>query len=219
MSARRVVRAVLFDWDGTLADTAEATFRCYQRVFGTFGIAFDRDRFRGTYSPDWRRTYEAVGLPGERWEEADRLWLEAYAAEKSRLLPGAEEALRQLHSRVPLGLVTSGDRGRVSGELERLGVRALFAVAVFGADVPFRKPHPAALLHALSALSVPPAAAVYVGDSPEDVAKARAAGARSLAVPGAFPNQEALRGSRPDLWAEGLPAAVSLLGGLLGSSS
>ena len=35
-------RAVLFDWDGTLVDSAERTFRCYEQVFSLHGIAFDR---------------------------------------------------------------------------------------------------------------------------------------------------------------------------------
>jgi phosphoglycolate phosphatase-like HAD superfamily hydrolase len=37
------VRAVLFDWDGTLADTAEPAYRCYVRMFADFGIPFDRE--------------------------------------------------------------------------------------------------------------------------------------------------------------------------------
>jgi beta-phosphoglucomutase-like phosphatase (HAD superfamily) len=42
-------RAILFDWDGTLADTAEATYRCYERMFREFDIAFDRDSYARTY--------------------------------------------------------------------------------------------------------------------------------------------------------------------------
>lgn len=61
------LRAVLFDWDGTLVDSADASYRCYERLFGEYGIAFDRARFERTYSPNWHRTYEALGLGRECW--------------------------------------------------------------------------------------------------------------------------------------------------------
>ena len=50
------LRALLFDWDGTLADSAAASFRCYSRLFEAFRIAFDHERFESTYSPNWYRT-------------------------------------------------------------------------------------------------------------------------------------------------------------------
>ena len=69
------LRAVLFDWDGTLVNTAEASYRCYEKLFGSYGIAFDREAFRRTYSPNWHLTYSALGLAEERWAEADARWL------------------------------------------------------------------------------------------------------------------------------------------------
>ena len=45
-----------------------------------FGIAFDRDAYAATYSPNWHRTYTAVGLPEDRWAEADARWVEAIPA-------------------------------------------------------------------------------------------------------------------------------------------
>jgi beta-phosphoglucomutase-like phosphatase (HAD superfamily) len=43
-----MIRAVLFDWDGTLADTAEASYRCYVRMFSEFAIPFDRETYART---------------------------------------------------------------------------------------------------------------------------------------------------------------------------
>ncbi|MFI5184118.1 MAG: HAD hydrolase-like protein, partial [Vicinamibacteria bacterium] len=71
MSRTDGFRAILFDWDGTLVDSAEKSYRCYVQVFSAYGIEYDRDAFERTYSPDWYRTYEAVGVPRERWPEAD----------------------------------------------------------------------------------------------------------------------------------------------------
>ena len=52
---------------------------------------------------------------------------------------------------------------------------------------------------------------MYVGDSPEDVAMAKAAGAFALGIPGGFPNREALAASAPDLLVSSLAAAVEAL--------
>jgi HAD superfamily hydrolase (TIGR01509 family) len=205
-------RAVLFDWDGTLLDSADACWRSYERLFRSLEIPFDRGIFDCTYSPDWYRTYEKVGLPRERWDEADAAWLEMYADEECRLVPSAREGLAALEAGgVATGLVTSGSRDRVARELARLGLERAFPVVVCSEDVRAKKPHPEALLHALERLEVPAAAAAYVGDSPEDVHMARAAGVYSVGVPGGFPNRAELRAANPDLFAEDLPDAVRRL--------
>ena len=112
--APRRLRAVLLDWDGTIVDSAEASFRCYVRLFDSYRIPFDRERFQRTYSPDWYRTYEALGLPRECWAEADARWLGFYAGEENVILGGAREALKRLdEAGIRLGLVTSGTRSRV----------------------------------------------------------------------------------------------------------
>ena len=195
------LKAVLFDWDGTLVDSARASFRCYVRLFARFGLTFDEGAFHRFYSPNWQRTYRAMGLPEARWAEADRLWLDLYSQDESHLMPGAREALQDVTARgLVLGLVTSGDGRRVRGELTRFGIADRFEVVLCGEDAQNRKPHPEALLLALETLAVQAGQAAYVGDSPEDVEMARAAGVYSVGVPGGFPNQEALRASDPDLW-------------------
>ncbi|HEY8150024.1 MAG TPA: HAD family hydrolase [Vicinamibacteria bacterium] len=199
MRARRL-QAVLFDWDGTLVNTAEASYRCYEKLFGSYGIAFDRDAFRRTYSPNWHLTYSALGLAEERWAEADARWLEHYCEEDVVLIDGARDALlRVRRAGLRAGIVTSGDRVRVARELTGLGVAELFEVVVCAEDIVYRKPHPEALLLALDKLGVGAAEAVYVGDSPEDVQMARAAGVLAVGIPGGFPNRDSLAASRPEV--------------------
>ena len=67
-----MLRAVLFDWDGTLLDSAEASYHCYVRLFSDFGIPFGRAEYQRTYSPDWYHTFRCVGLPEEQWADADQ---------------------------------------------------------------------------------------------------------------------------------------------------
>lgn len=208
MSASSNVRAVLFDWDGTLVDTAEASFRCYVRLFEEFGIPFDRETYARTYSPNWYQTFRLLDIPEERWPHADARWLAHFAEEAIALIDGARELIDALHGRgLATGIVTSGSRDRVLRELDRHGFA--FRECVFGCDVKEKKPHPEGLLLCLERLRIAPEEAVYVGDSPEDVAMARAAGVYSIAVPGAYPNREALLASRPDVVAESLQEVLA----------
>jgi HAD superfamily hydrolase (TIGR01549 family) len=209
---RQPPHAVLFDWDGTLVDSARASFLCYQRLFARYGIDFDLERFQTTYSPDWYVTYRAIGLPQSLWAEADTRWLELYEATPSELIAGAKEGLARLYDAgLRLGLVTSGDRLRISREIALLDVERFFSVLVCAQDAPRPKPAPDPVLRALGELDLASDRAAYVGDSPEDVVMARAAGVFSIGIPGGFPNQEALRLSKPDYLARDLAEAVAYL--------
>jgi HAD superfamily hydrolase (TIGR01549 family) len=212
MPVRNGLRAVLFDWDGTLVDSAEKTFACYVKVFAAYGIAFDHAAFERTYSPDWYRTYEEVGLPREHWPEADARWLACYATAPSLLLPRARETLERLAGAgLRQGLVSSGDGSRVRREIEELGLARFFGAVVCGGETACRKPDPEPLLLAISRLGVAAGATAYVGDSPEDVAMAKSAGVVAIGVPGRFPNRKALATAAPDVLAPSLDSVVDAL--------
>ena len=198
-------RAVIFDWDGTLVDTAEASYRCYVRMFESYSLPFDRETYARTYSPNWYHTFRCMGLAEERWAEADERWLAYFAEEKIELIDGAGEVIEALTARgIAAAIVTSGSRSRVIREIHAYGLAPHFAHCIFGSDVANKKPHPEALLLCLERLKVEPEHAVYVGDSPEDVAMARAAGVFSVAVPGPYPNREALLAVGADVIVESL---------------
>ena len=206
------LRAVLFDWDGTLVDSADLSFRCYVAVFTRFGVPFDRDAYARTYSPDWYSTYRLLGLEEACWPEADRLWREHYAGTGAHLLAGAQAALERLSAAgCLLGIVSSGERERGDREHRALGLGALFATLVCGGDTERRKPDPQPLQVALEHMGLAPEEAAYVGDSPEDIRMAHAAGVYAVGIPGGFPNQDALRRSAPELWAEDLAEAAERL--------
>jgi HAD superfamily hydrolase (TIGR01509 family) len=212
-SAGNGLRGVLYDWDGTLVDSAEKSYRCYVRVFSEYGIDFSHQQYQETYTPDWYRTYEAVGLPRDRWGDADRLWTRCYEGEPSTLLPGAREALERAAARgLAQGLVSSGESSRVRREIRGLGLQDFFGEAVVcGGETERRKPDPEPLVVGLERLGVAPDEAAYLGDSPEDMAMARAAGVFAVGIPGGFPNREALTAAAPDLLAPTLEAAMEHL--------
>lgn len=204
------VRAVLFDWDGTLVDTSDSSYRCFERTFADLGIAFDRVRYAETYSPNWHHTYRCVGLPEEKWPEADAAWLRYFGDERTVLIDGVREVLDAMPA-VVRGIVTSGTRVRIERELQSLGVDHHFHHVVCGDDGWRRKPDPEPLRVCLERLNVAPDEAVYVGDSPEDVQMAKAAGVFAIAIPGPYPNGEALSAARPDLFATSLVDVLELL--------
>lgn len=209
---RSRVRAVLFDWDGTLADTSESSFRCYVRMFADLGISFDRDTFARTYSPNWHHTYRCVGLPEHRWTEADEKWINYFAEETTALIDGAREALETLaRCDVIRGIVTSGTRRRILAELASLEIDHHFTHIVCGDDGHRRKPDPEPLSICLDQLRVPTNEAAYIGDSAEDVMMARGAGVLCVGVRGPYPNHDGLLAAAPDFMADSLAQAIDHL--------
>jgi HAD superfamily hydrolase (TIGR01509 family) len=191
------VRAVLFDWDGTLLDSYHADTQAYLKMFQALGIPWGLQELARHYSPDWYRVYRAARLPRARWEEASRLWRRFYRQQKPALLPGTRRVLRALERRFTLALVSSGSRSRVLGQLHEFGLAEMFAARVCSEDAHHRKPHPAPLELALRRLHLEPDVCVYVGDAPEDIEMARRAGVLAVAVLGPWASRQRLRAARP----------------------
>jgi phosphoglycolate phosphatase len=170
------LRAVLFDFDGTLLDSFSGHFAAYQVTFSHFGLPASLDDLLRVYSPDWLQVYRAIGLPEQHWQEADAIWLAEAARHAPQLFPGALELLEALRRRFAVGLVTSGSNERVRRDLERNGLERCFQVIITGGDVCQPKPDPEGLLSALRLLGIAPCQAVFVGDAAADAFMAQAAG-------------------------------------------
>lgn len=198
------VRGVLFDWDGTLVDSYAADSSAYLAMFREMGITWGLEELAQHYSPNWYDVYRAADLPKEKWDDADRSWRAHYAKHSPGLIQGAREVLERLRGEHRLGLVTSGDRDRVTRELREFRLTKLFATRVCSGDTREKKPHPAPLRKALRQLNLDPAACVYVGDSAEDLQMAKSAGVRAVAVLGPFPTEKKLRAAQPDYLLESI---------------
>jgi HAD superfamily hydrolase (TIGR01662 family) len=137
--------------------------------------------------------------------------LEAFRVVAARVVPGLRETLEALRGRaVRLGIATGS--GEASCEpLHREGLMGYFAAAVTGGGVEPRKPDPGALLECAAALGVDPPEAVYVGDTPLDIAAAKAAGMAAVAVLTGAGDSALLSRSGPDR----IIASVALLPDLL----
>lgn len=189
--------AIVFDWDGTLADTLGGLYRANVAVMEAFGLPFDRDVYRRHYAPDWRVMYGRLGIPDHRLDEANELWHRAFdGADPALVFAGVRDGLVRLCAAgYDLGLVTAGVRNVVAPQLERLELAALLPVAVFGDDLPVHKPDPAPLRRALEQLGLAdrPEAAAYVGDAPDDMRMAVTVGARAVGIASLLGHPDELR--------------------------
>jgi len=211
VSTLRTLSGVLFDWDGTLIDSYHADSQAYLAVFQELGINWGLPELDQHYSPDWYTVYRAAGIPDARWDEADKLWRAHYARHRPKLMRGTRLVLSQLVRYHKLGLVTSGDRQRVTGQLREFQLTRLFRACVCGGDTLRKKPHPEPLLTALQRMKLDPGECVYVGDTPEDLEMARAAGVCAIAVLGPFPTEKRLRAAQPEFLLEKLEELPELL--------
>ena len=211
MTSLPPLKAVLFDWDGTLIDSYHADSQAYLGLFQELEVGWGLRELARHYSPDWYTVYRAAGIAEKRWEDADRIWRTHYKKHASRLLPGTRRVLAQLLRRYTLGLVTSGDRDRVTRQLREFQLTRLFRTRVCGGDTREKKPHPAPLNKALKQMKLKPESCVYVGDTPEDIAMARAGGVRAIAVLGPFPTEARLRAAKPEFLLENLRELPGLL--------
>ena len=200
MPAKRkyALEGVLFDWDGTLVNSYHADTSAYLAMFKEMGIAWGIEELENNYSPNWYEVYRAAKLPRKRWHDADRAWRVHYAKHRPKLMAGARRILARLANAHCLGLVTSGDRDRVTRQLRDFRLSSLFAARVCSGDTLRKKPHPEPLRLALRQMELHPSACVYVGDSPQDVEMARRAGVRAIGVLGPFPTEKRLRAARPE---------------------
>lgn len=181
-------RAVLFDLDGTLADTAADLAAALNRLRADQGLApVPIERLRPFASAGARGLVHAgLGVkPGDEDYEALRTaFLEAYREHtcvETRLFPGIAELLAELGRRgIPWGIVTNKATRFTDRIVEALGLAP--ACVVCGDTTEHIKPHPAPLLHAAEQLQLPTAACLYLGDDLRDVQAAQAAGMRAIAV-------------------------------------
>ncbi|QGR86800.1 phosphoglycolate phosphatase [Burkholderia multivorans] len=182
--------AVLFDLDGTLADTAPdlaAAVNKMQRVRGLPETPLDALRrlasagARGLLGGAFGITPETPGYDAMRDE-----FLANYAADicvQTTLFPGIAEVLDELEARgVRWGIVTNKAMRLTAPLVELLGLASRAACVVGGDTTPHSKPHPAPLLHAAGLLALAPARIVYVGDDLRDIQAGYAAGMATVAA-------------------------------------
>jgi HAD superfamily hydrolase (TIGR01509 family) len=199
-SLRDSITTLLFDWDGTLFDSAAAGRIAFQNTFDDLGIAFTEEFYEQHYSPNWYAMYEALDLARDRWAMADELWLRHYGDQPPNLVDGANATILELESRgYRLGIVTSGTERRVTREIEQLGLVSTFKAVICNEHIANKKPHPEGLEKAMGLLASSRELCCYIGDAPEDMQMGKRAGVFTVGVPSSYPTSKHLLNESPDI--------------------
>ena len=177
-------RGVLFDLDGTLADTApDLGFALNQQRLARGMSELPIETVRSQASSGARGLLKiGFGIePGQSGYEAMRdEFLEIYEenlARSSQLFPGVSALLEQIERRgLRWGIVTNKAERFTFPLLRALSLIERAACVICGDTTPNPKPHPAPLLAAAKKLGVPPGQCIYVGDDERDVQAGHAAG-------------------------------------------
>jgi phosphoglycolate phosphatase len=186
---RRRPRLVLFDLDGTLADTAPDLAGTANRMREVRGLApLPYAELRPLASHGARGLIGralGVGPDDPRFAELREEFFVTYEGAlcvHSRLFDGMDAVLAAIESAGRWGIVTNKMARFTVPLVEQLGLSTRAACVVSGDTTPHAKPHPAPMLHALSVCGADAAEAIYVGDDLRDVQSGAAAGVRTVAV-------------------------------------
>jgi phosphoglycolate phosphatase len=215
-----VLKAVIFDWDGTLVDSAQAVYDTHRELCRRFGKMFpykSLQDMKNRVEVNWRRLYaEEYGFTPQEQIARQAMYKEVMSMSPHviRLFSGMKDALRSFkdaHPDVKLGIATSNVRSICTTILAKEGMDGFFDAIVTYKEVKDDKPHPDMLLKIMEMLAVRPEEAVYVGDIGDDIRTAENAGMRCVAVSYGFQSLEKLRRLNPKAEANDVKELFSVL--------
>lgn len=198
-----MIKAVLFDLDGTFADTAPDLAYALNRMRATRGLPpLPLSATRPITSLGARGLLNAgfgIGPEHSDYGAMREEFLQIYEkniCRDSRLFAGMPEFLETIEARrLQWGIVTNKAEYLARRLLDRLGLAQRAACIVGGDTTPRLKPHPDSLLAACSTIGIGADACIYVGDDQRDIEAARASGMKSVAVRWGY-----LNGGEPERW-------------------
>ncbi|MHB0936955.1 MAG: HAD-IA family hydrolase [Armatimonadota bacterium] len=196
------INAVIFDLDGTIVNTNEVILRSMAE---TLERETGRPWSHEELLPHWglvlRRQLRLLH-PGIDLKRAVPFYRQCYQRNHDALLaefPGVRAMLETLQAAgIKLGVVTSKKRGICLQTIADVGYGAFFPVVVTEEDTERLKPAPDPLILALQRLHASPEDAIYIGDNPDDIIAAHAAGMRAVAVGWSLRSRESLLAHHPE---------------------
>jgi len=187
-----MVNAVVFDFDGVLADSEPLHLAACQDVFASIGITLTRDEYYSRYLGfDDRTLIRELGRDrGWRPEEQE---VESLVARKAQvfdevvertevLFPGAVECVRRLADDFPLGIASGALRHEIEMILARAGLDRHIRFIVASGDTPNSKPAPDPYARAAQLHGLPPSECVAIEDSRWGIESAKTAGLKCVGI-------------------------------------
>jgi beta-phosphoglucomutase len=224
------LQAIIFDFDGVVADSEPLHLRAFQQALGDRGVFLSRDEYFQRYLGfDDVGAFQAVskdrdlGLSGR--EVAELVTLKGSKLQEMMhagdvLFPGAADFIRAAASAVPIAVASGALRHEIDEILEAAGLSSLFATIVASGDTPESKPNPAPYRLAFERLrerspGLEAWRCVAIEDSRWGLESARGAGLRCVGVTNSYPAAE-LTGA--ELVVDGLKAlTLAQLDALIGA--
>lgn len=183
------VRAAIFDFDYTLADSSRGAVECINFALKEMGLAeASVEAACRTIGLSLKHTFLALAGEGEaqRCDEFARLFVrraDEVMVGLTELYESVPATIEELHRRdLLLGIVSTKYRYRIEAILEQASLLSFFQVIIGGEDVEEHKPDPEGLFKAIEKLQCTPASVVYVGDSVADAEVTRRASVPFVAV-------------------------------------
>lgn len=183
------VAAVVFDLDGVLVDSEQVWDTARRELVEETGGEWRdgaTEEMLGMSSPEWSAyVRDELGVALEPPEISSRVvdHLAEHYRRELPLLPGAQDAVRRMAARWPLGLATSSNREIIDLFLELSGLAGCFAATLSSEEVARGKPAPDVYLEVVRRLEAEPARCVAIEDSTSGLRSAAAAGLAVVAVP------------------------------------
>jgi len=208
----RVFKAVIFDWDGTVADTRKTVMESFRRVLSEAGCTISDEFIERRIGVGTRKIMEDalrecdIDFDEEALERLIERKIE-FQTELTRdvdLFDGVVELLDALYGRVKIALATMGPRKVIDRLLSEKSIRRYFNVVVTADEAPKPKPNPEIFLQAARRMKVRSEECLVVEDSIFGVKAAKAAGMGCIAVPSGAYTGEELRKEEPDLLIDSL---------------
>jgi HAD superfamily hydrolase (TIGR01509 family) len=200
-----VIRAIVFDLDGTMVDTEKTALQSWQELYDAAGLKLPLELWRTTIGT-WDAEFDPVthlaehrGHALSQRELEDRMRREWELAAQLPLRPGVLAHIEAAEKAgLALGIASSSSKEWVRAQLGRFSLLDRFECVCTRDDVPATKPDPALYVRALICLGVDGSEALAYEDSPNGLLAARAAGMHCVVVPGIltaeaeFPHADAI---------------------------
>lgn len=180
------MKAVIFDFDGTLADTLPICFYAFKAVFKEFdNLELTSEEIKAMFGPSETGIIRE-NLKNDNHDSAIELYYKKYTEKHEEFVQenGAMNLLLKFlkEEGYKLGIVTGKARRSLLISLKSLQMNDLFDVIITGDDVENPKPHPEGLIKALAQLNIKNTEAVFLGDSDADILAGKQANVHTIAV-------------------------------------